>query len=306
MAADGFYVLAASAELLSPSRIERIQMNRHSDVVCEDDLEEVGWKHPTPITAELASTWVNKGRRLSLPLLELAGPLADPATVIPRVVEKESGRLYGNFMLAWLDSSGDPRVVNHLPDATLFLQLLDLAYGPVFELRPELRSLLSGMSRAEMALTNDVLQIQLGTVQGNYSMIRHHALMLFYAALWLDEPERSGWLDLYDQLVTHVDERPEGRPSLEQIGLTESGAFEDFAALSGRTLTDPEARQLLNDPDALQRIIDYQLYAAVAIGLLWREYRALPEELRDAWHREQLSKGYVSPDFLEDNWLNEK
>ncbi len=281
-------------------------MNRHSEAVREDDLEEGRWKHPTPVTAELASTWVDKGRRLSIPLLELAGPVADPATVIPQVVEKESERLYGNFMLAWLDNSSDPRVVNHLPDAAFFLQLLDLTYGPVFELRPELRSLLSGTSRPEMSLTNDVLQIQLRTVQGNYSMIRHHALMLFYAALWLDEPERSGWLDLYDQLVTHVDGRPEGRPSLEQIGSTESGAFEDFAALSGRTLTDPEARQLMNDPEALQRIVDYQLYAAVAIGLLWREYRALPEELQEGWHREQLSRGYVSPDYLEDNWLNKK
>ncbi len=281
-------------------------MNKHSGAVREDDLEEGGWKHSTPVTAELASTWVDKGRRLSIPLLELAGPVADPATVIPQVVEKESDRLYGNFMLAWLDNSGDPRVVNHLPDAAFFLQLLDITYGPVFELRPELRSLLSGTSRPEMSLTNDVLQIQLGTVQGNYSMIRHHALMLFYAALWLDEPERSGWLDLYDQLVTYVDGRPEGRPSLEQIGITESGAFEDFAALSGRTLTAPEARQLLNDPEALQQIIDYQLYAAVAIGLLWREYRALPEDAQEGWHREQLSRGYVSPDYLEDNWLNKK
>jgi len=208
-------------------------------------------------------------------------------------------------MLAWLDNSDNPRVVNHLPDASFFLQLLDLSYAPVFSRRPELGSLLSGTSRPEMSLTNDVLQIQLRTVQENYSMVRHHALMLFYAALWLDEPERSGWLELYDQLVTYVYERPEGSPSLEQIAMAETGAFEDFRALSPRTLTDRDAQQLLNEPRAMQRILDYQLYAAVAIGLLWREYRTIPEDLQEGWHREQLSSGYVRPNYMEDKWANQ-
>lgn len=280
-------------------------MNRHSDAAAGGELEGGYWKYPTPITTELASTWVNKAWRLSLPMLELAGPVADPATVVPQVVEKESDRLYGNFMLAWLDNSGDPRVVKHLPDASFFLQLLDISYAPVFSRRPELRGLLRGTSRPEMSLTNDVLQIQLHTVQDKYSMVRHHALMLFYAALWLAEPERSGWLELYDQLVTYVDERQEGRPSLEQIAMAERGAFEDFRTLSAQTLTARDAQHLLNEPRALQRIHDYQVYAAVAIGLLWREYRAIPDDQQEGWHREQLSSGYVRPNYLEDNWLNQ-
>lgn len=279
-------------------------MNKHFDLVDGGGHEVGRWKHPTPITAELASAWVSKGQRLSIPMLELAGPIADPATVVPRVVRKESDRLYGNFMLAWLDNTGDPRVVNHLPDASFFLQLLDLSYAPVFSRRPELRSLLNGMSRPEMSLTNDVLQIQLHTVQKNYSMIRHHALMLFYAALWLDEPERSGWLDLYDQLATYVGGRQSERPILDQISIAESGAFEDFGALSMRTLTVEDAKELLNQPMALQRIVDYQVYAAAGIGLLWREYRAVPENQQEGWHREQLSSGYVSTDYMEKNWLN--
>ena len=97
--------------------------------------------------------------------------------------------------------------------------------------------------------------------------------MLFYSALWLDEPERSQWMELYDELATHVFEREEGPPSLEELSSTESGAFEDFVALADRTLTVEAAEELLHSPAKLKRILDHLLYAGAAIGLLWRDYR---------------------------------
>jgi hypothetical protein len=258
---------------------------------------------PALVTPHLAQAWVEKARRLSLPLLDLAGDVADPATVVPQRAERDGDRLYGNFMLAWLDHSQNPRVVHHLPDASFFLKLLNLAYAPIFKRRPELHKLLSGTSRPEMAITNDVLQIQLATGDG-YSMIRHHALMLFHAALWLDEPERAQWLDLYDEAVTVVDQRTTGRPDLDQLAITEAGAFADFQELAPRSLRAQDAHEVLSNRDALCRILDYQLYAAVAIGLLWREYRALPVGSQTAWHRQQLSSGYVQEDFLNDLWTH--
>lgn len=279
-------------------------MNSPLNVV--GDLRRDPLMDPNPVPTVFASACIEKGRRLSLPLLELAGPVADPAIVVSHLVQENSDRLYGNFMLTWLDNRAEPRVVNHIPDASFFLQLLDLCYAPVFARSPELRSLLTGASRPEMSLTNDVLQIQLRTDQESYSMVRHHALMLFYAALWLAEPERTAWLSLYDQLVTYVDERPEGRPSLEQIATIERGAFEDFEALSSRTLNEQDARQLLKEPKHLRRILDHQLYAATAIGLLWREYRVIPRARQDEWHHEQLSSRLVRPDYLENEWVTQR
>jgi hypothetical protein len=218
-------------------------------------------------------------------------------------VDSTEDWLYGNFMLAWLDPGAAPRRVRHLPSGSFFLELLRMAYAPVLSRRPELAALLADESRLEMSLTNDVLQIQLRGREEGYSMIRHHALMLFVAALWLDEPRRSQWLDLYDELVTYVDERPAGRPSLDEIAEVETAAFADFTALAARTLVHTEARTLLESQE-LSHILDYQLYAGVAIGLLWREYRAVPEAEREAWQREQLSDRYLRSDYLEQNWTD--
>ena len=224
------------------------------------DLKPGRWQGTSRITEERATAWVSKGRRLAAPLLELAGPVADPAAVVHRVVATGRDRLYGDFMVAWLDASADPRVVCCLPDASFFLQVLHRCYAPVLRRRPDLASLLAGTSRPEMSLTNDVLQIQLRGLGDDYSMVRHHALMLFYAAIWLDEPERSLWLELYDELAGLVFQRPGGPPSLDAVASAEAGALEDFRTMADRTLDGREADQLLSEPAAIGRVLDYQLY----------------------------------------------
>jgi len=249
--------------------------------------------------------WVVKAMLRSRPLLDLAGDVADPAEVIPYRSDDPRDWAYGNFMLAWLDASGPVRCVRHLPDASFFLKLLKNAYQPVLAEHPEFIQLLEDSSRPEMSLTNDVLQIQLRGLEvgAGYSMVRQHALMLFHAALWLEEPRRSQWLSLYDAIVDHVDARPGGRPSLEELAAIEKGAFEDFVALAPLTLDTASSNALLDSDHLLQRIYGYQLYAAVAIGLLWREYRALDAADIESWHREQLSSRYLQVNYLEEEWM---
>lgn len=234
--------------------------------------------------------------------------MGDASSVAPMIVEDPQDWAFGNFMLAWLDPAGHVRHVRHLPDASFFLRLLGRAYAPVFDKRPDLSPVLLDDSRPEMSLTNDVLQIQLRSADpgDNYSMVRNHALMLFIAALWLDEPERSRWLDLYDELVTYVDDRDEGRPNLDVLSSCETGAFTDFAELAPLTLDPATADKLLVSDHALDRILDYQLYAGVAIGLLWREYRDLDAHDHEKWYRTQLSELYVRPDYLNDSWMGNR
>lgn len=261
-----------------------------------------------PISSEQSRAWASKARDLSRPLLDLAGDVADPADVDAVRVDDSSLWPYGNFMLAWLDSSPAGRRVRHVPDAGFFLDLLKVAYRPVLEAHPEFGSLLTDLSRPEMSLTNDVLQIQLHGLElgAGYSMIRQHALMLFNAARWLDEPRRSQWLALYDHLVEYVDSRPEGRPGLAELTAIEDEAFADFEVLAPLTLTYATAGPLLANTRVLARILDYQLYAAAAVGLLWREYRDVPAEQREAWHRDQLSRRYIEPTYLENEWTRSR
>ena len=260
---------------------------------------------PSPVSKQHSLEWVEKACTLARPLVELAGAVGDAAPVAPKMVENPRDWAFGNFMLAWLDPAGDVRHVRHLPDASFFLRLLGRTYAPVFEKRPDLAHLLLDDSRPEMSLTNDALQIQLRSADpgDDYSMIRNHALMLFIAALWLDEPQRSQWLDLYDELVTYVDGRQEGRPNLDALSACEAGAFTDFIELAPLTLEPATADELLSSDHALDRILDYQLYAGVAIGLLWREYRTLAGGDRQKWYRTQLSELYVRPDYLNDSWM---
>lgn len=256
------------------------------------------------VTEEAASVWVGKAQALAAAALGLAGDVADPAEVTPVVVKDKTQWAYGNFMLAWLDSEEEVRHVRHLPDASFFLRLLGLAYAPVLERRADLAELLLDHSRPEVSLTNDVLQIQLKSPIEGYSMVRNHALMLFFATLWLEEPRRSQWFDLYDELLTHVDHRPGGRPGLTELKTAEEGAFADFVALAPLSTDAADAERLLEDESQLRRILDYQLYAGAAIGLLWRSYQAAPEGSREAWQHTQLADRYIQLDYLNDEWTD--
>lgn len=265
--------------------------------------EQAGGFSPRPLADDLASAWTAKAGKQAGRLLRLAGDVADPAPVEHRRVDDSAQWPFGRFMLAWLDASGAPRLVRHLPDDSFFLRLLALAYEPVLSRRPDLAGLLRDDSRFEMSITNDVLQIQLRGLDDGYSMIRHHALMLLNAALWLDEPRRTQWLDLYDELLRYLDERPEGRPDLDELARVEARAFDDFRALRADSLDEAKAGALAAGPAAAADIIGYLRYAGAAIALLWRQYRDLAPGARDEWHRRHLAELYRRPDYLRQEWM---
>jgi hypothetical protein len=264
------------------------------------------WWRTSQVEDDQAKEWVSKARDLAAPLVAQAGSVADPAQVVPHRVASAADGMFGNFMLAWLEPTTVPRQVRYLPDGAFFLQLLRRAYAPALRRRPELAVLLEDASRLEMSLTNDVLQIQLRPLAEGYSMIRHHSLMLFCAALWLDEPRRSQWLDLYDELIDQVDALPGGRPSLARVAEVEAACFAAYVDLGPRTLEPADAAVLLDEPDRLSDVLAYQVFAGAAIGLLWREYRDLHPSQRPAWLARQLSHGYVQPDYLEKNWMDQQ
>lgn len=243
--------------------------------------------------------WVATARRHAEELLSLAGAAACPAAVRQETVHDPAAWPFGRFMSAWLDETSVPRVLRHLPDAAFFIRLLEQAFAPELHKRADRALLLAGDSRLEVSLSNDALQIQLRTIP-EYSMVRHHALMLFEATLWLEEPARTGWLALYDELAG----TPDTRPGLDEVAAIEAGAFEDFTALAARTLEADGGESLIADTQALRRVLAYQRCAATAIGLLWRSFRDLSVAERTAWHAEQLEHGYLDPDYLTEEWMS--
>jgi hypothetical protein len=245
--------------------------------------------------------WLAKGRAASEPLLAHAGAAAHPGPVGTRVAVLEDAVL-GGFMPCWPEDLGATRVIHHLPDAGFFLALLERAYSPVLAKRPELRSLLYDGSRVEIAFTNDVLQAQLRGEWQPYSMIRHHALMLFHGLLWLDEPARAGWAALYQAVAEYTVSRPGGAPPPGRLADVEAAAFADFERLAARTRDPVEAAALLGDERELAAVLEYQLLASAAVYVLWREHQSQSEQRRLSWQHRELAHGYGRPNYLTWRW----
>jgi hypothetical protein len=251
-----------------------------------------------PISTARADAWVSKGQRMAAPLLRLAGDAAVPAEVRAVAVSEPTEAPYGSFMLTWPESRGALQLIRHVSDGDFFLGLLAQVYQPVLQRQPHLRRLLHDGSRLELSFTNDVLQVQMRTVPSGYSMIRHHALMLFYGTLWFDAPIRDQWFALYDAVLDDVAAERGDPPSVAALDEVEGNAFADFDRLAERSLEPAAATVLLGDRGALVAVERYLTFAAVAIAALRRDYLAHPPEQREQWHREQLADGYSRPEYL--------
>jgi hypothetical protein len=249
----------------------------------------------TNISSVQAEAWIAKGIAAAEPFLTLAGPAAARRRVVAEAVGEPQKAPFGNFMLTWPEHRTDTEVIRYLPDARFFLQLLRQIYAPALQTRPDLSGLIEDTSRLEVAFTNDVLQVQLQTIANGYSMIRHHALMLFYGTLWLDTAPRAGWFALYRIIAENVVAQSR-LPSRETLDAIEANAFSHFVGLAARSINSPDA--LLADRNSLGAISEYFSWAAVAVAAVERDHRATQPDERAAWHRNHLSDGYGSPEYL--------
>ncbi|MFE4952490.1 hypothetical protein ACFQ9V_20485 [Leifsonia sp. NPDC056665] len=206
-------------------------------------------------------------------------------------------------MVTWPEPSGRGWVINHLLDAEVFLRLLERVYSPVLVRSARLAPILTDRSRLEMAVTNDVLQVQLIPSEP-YSMIRHHALMLFEATLWLPPRERFRWGELYSAIADMaMSERIEA-PTVGELADIESNGLEAMRLTAGAT-NDPSAVDALLEDRAVEPIARYQLWATAAIGALWRDFasREAPTEMQ--WQDDQLAR-YPDESYLAETlrrWL---
>lgn len=256
----------------------------------------------TMITPTDTARWIEKAQRRVDQLREaIIGTGGASRRVVATCVADVADAPFGNFMLSWPIDRGERVVLGHLPDGAFFLKLLEVAYRPALDRRPDLRACLHDRSRLEMAFTNDVLQVQAASPPGPYSMIRHHALVLHAAAHWLDEPARSWWLQLYEVVAESSQARTPGRFAAEELAHIEEAAFADFARLAEQSCDPVAAVELLVDSGEIANIVDYQVAAAAAIAVLERDRLTHgPAEMR-AWTAQQLSAA-AADDYLLELW----
>lgn len=251
------------------------------------------------LDAESVAGWVDKGTDRSRLLLTHLGGKAAPGDVV--ACQHDPGPL-GAFMICWPDDSVQPNTIWHLENAAFFIRFLRHCYAPVLDAHRGLGALLAGRTRLEMAVTNDVLQVQLPGSWAHYSMIRHHALMLVHALIWLEEPARTAWGDLYRALLEQQMASSGGLPAASKLDDLERAAFDEFTTIGAQAVlatSDQERDAVATEATAGCR---YQLLAAAAIAMLWEEYLRLEPQERVRWQERELAEGYWENDYLVERW----
>ncbi|MCW2781007.1 MAG: hypothetical protein JWR35_1456 [Marmoricola sp.] len=224
------------------------------------------------------------------------------AAVTGELVPDPQAAPFGAFMIAWPEADGSGFAIQHLGSAEFFLRILELCYAPVISRKPGLAGALYDGSRLELAISNDVLQVQALGPSGHYSMIRHHALMHFAANNWLAQPSRGLWTQIYEGMAQHLMSDRAQPPGAAELDECELAAFADFRRLAPRTADPDSRRELLLDAGEFKNILQYQAYAAVAIAVLQRVHDGLPADQRSGWFTNFMCTSYLEPDCLLEEW----
>lgn len=181
----------------------------------------------------------------------------------------EEEGIYGPFMLTWFKDRTSEPIIYYLEEQGTYLELAATCMSSALAEDVLVRQALSDGSRVRISITNDVLQVMAPTPPGQYSMVRHHALMFLAATLWLPDDQRNRWLQLYRASLEAV------RPELELasdlkllLSEIENSAFRVFE----RGTDHSEKRRLRSakefrdeDRDAVTR---YILYCNAAVAVL--------------------------------------
>ncbi|MCC7370680.1 MAG: hypothetical protein IT306_19830 [Chloroflexi bacterium] len=266
MSVREFYDLLGAAARLDETRAQEIvrAARPHTEALLRPGPETAGG---VQVTARLAAPATARGGSL-IPAWPLRG--TDGRVTIEFVAD------WGAMLAGWCASAGDP---GRATDG--------------------LWQLVRSGERQWVGIANDVLQLYVpNPPDGTYSMVRHHALMLVAATLWLGPDRARLWLDAHSLVARAFLGRLGGRSLWAGVEAAERG----LAAL----LTDPRARRpadevvgwLDADPDVARTYREY--LGAASLGLAALLATAPAGEAVTDWLQACIYEEHVSPDFNRD------
>ena len=229
------------------------------------------------VDAARVAGWIGEVTPKAIELVNWMGPVVDASvTVRARPTRDFSLAPYGPFMLSWFEGHRPDPMIHYLTDYRIYFALCHWCFrGFGIDSMVASRAL-SNLTRLRIAVTNDVLQVMSPTAPGRYSMIRHHALMLFTATRWLSSRQRSTWLAVYTQAAAALCRQgvAGGGDLRECLDRVEDDAMEAFAEYRSSASDLAAARRLFQSSDAgMRRIADYLLYTHAAVWLVDERYR---------------------------------
>ncbi len=250
---------------------------------------------------DFVESLIERARPLALSAMGARGAQklgGGPLPVSTILVEDLRKAPYGLFMSAWPQWHGDHVYIYYLQDWTLSIALQHKVFGFAWKAEPALERAFYDRSRLEVGIMNDVLQcFVLDPPAGTYSMIRHHALMLFEATLWLEPEKKTRWVTLYKNIAVRAQETWPRENLQQYLQNRETVAFEIFQERREESLVPRQLQQLLSNPEVVKPVLDYLEAAAVAVGVLaWGYSRVIPEE-QDQWLRQHIWEHHRHSDY---------
>ena len=257
--------------------------------------------HPyCQVSPTKVSSWLDLANPLAFEALGPNGPSKTKNGVLPVSTELVSNLIdspYGLFMSAWPIVGDGSVTLCYLQDWTISLVLLRRIFEPIWCHQPDLETAFFDGSRLQVGIMNDVLQ---GFVDnppvGTYCMIRHHALMLFEATLWLDPLKRSRWLTLYKAIAEWVKAHWIYRDLKGYLDTMEAEAFSVFTHM--KNLTVPQILAALDQPYIEYTLTQYFQAASLAVGVLAVGYEHVQFERQKEWLVSHIIHYHQSPDYL--------
>lgn len=205
---------------------------------------------------------------------------------------------YGQFMGAWPIMEDQEVHIFTLPNWGFFLALIEASLSPL-EHVVQLSPIFLNRSRIWIGIMNDVLQCFVNNPpEGTYSMIRHHALMLFAATLWLPEPWRRQWFDLYEAVAEWACRNwtVPGDPA-DYLYQIESRAFSVFRQLA--PISASSARwDWVNDYQCeLEAVLTYIRATCLSVAPLSRIYQSMAASEHMIWLQKMVNEDHAREDF---------
>lgn len=227
----------------------------------------------------------------------LAGLEQPPASlqVTTRLVEPRSAR-GGLLVPAWPFRQDDGSVViEFVADWGVMLAAWCCSIDEPAEARALIDDLARSGERPWMGIANDVMQLYVPDPPAeSYSMVRHHALMLACATLWLGAERSRLWHQAHVYTARSFLRKLGGRPLWEGVARAER-ALDDL-------LSDPRAKGsqeaalawLAEDTEAAEAYTIYLTAGSLGIAAL---LDTVPEGDTVEWQRSGIRDGHPRPDF---------
>jgi hypothetical protein len=253
--------------------------------------------------SRLSESRANEIVRAARPFAEAVlkpGPATEGGVqVSARLVQPGQAR-GGSLIPAWPLRGADGRVtIEHVEDWGAMLAGWCATVSDDGDVTASLVQLVESGERQWVGIANDVLQLYVpNPPDGTYSMVRHHALMLVAATLWLGQERARLWLDAHSAVARAFLGRIGGRGLWTAIESAERGLTALLADPRARLPATEVVAWLDSDPDAAALFREYLGAASLGLAAL---LATVPSGGAIApWLQACVYDEHVSPDFNRD------